>query len=181
MALVPAGEQRLEGAGVGPARKQLVTIDEIEQGHGLSAQRMDDMAIVNDATVFVGSGPLPTTSQGLDRRRAQEALEPGVVEADTQVVADELRGDSVEDLAQDEAAAGRDPHPRFLVVARSPLRQLLEQRALKLEPLAVLGVVAPDDLVDKPAIGGKILKVARAAQQQRVLDGLLEMAVRALD
>src|SRR5215510_14481310 len=142
---------------------------------------MDDMAIVDQVTVFAGFGRLPTTLQGQDRRRTEEALEPGVVEADTQVVTDELRGDSVEDLTQDEAAAGRDPHPRFLVVARSLLRQLLEQRALEFEPLTVLGVVAPDDLVDKPAIGGKILKVVRAAQQQRVLDGLFEMAVRALD
>ena len=124
---------------------------------------------------------LPTTSQGQHRRRPEEAFEPVVVEADAKVMTNELRGDGVEHLAQDEAACRCDPHPRLLVVARSTLRQLVEQRALDFEPLAVLGVVAPDDLVDEPAVGGKILEVARAAQQQCILDGLLEMAVRTLD
>jgi hypothetical protein len=32
---------------------------------------------------------------------------------------------------------------------------LFERRPLELEPLAVLGVVAPDDLVNKAAKGGK--------------------------
>src|SRR6476620_6773028 len=170
MAIVAAGEQHLEGAGVGSPRKQLLAIDEIEQRHGLPAQCMDHMVIVDDVSAFVGSRWAPATSQRQDRRRAEEALEPVVVEADTKVVADELRGDGIEHLAQDEAAAGGDPYPRFLVVARACLRQLLEQRALDFEPLAVLAVVASNDLVDEPAVGGKILKVARAAQQQRILD-----------
>src|SRR5215475_1833301 len=93
----------------------------------------------------------------------------------------EARRDGVEHLAQHEAARGRHQHSGLLVVGGATLGQLLEFRALELETLAVLGVVAPDDLVDEAAIGGKIRKVARAAQQQRILDGLLQVAVRTLD
>jgi hypothetical protein len=57
----------------------------------------------------------------------------------------------------------------------------LQGRALEIEPLAVASIATPDDLVDKAAIGLQVVEVARSAQQQPVLDRLLEMAVRALD
>src|SRR5262245_53294597 len=57
----------------------------------------------------------------------------------------------------------------------------LQGQALEIEPLAVASIAAPDDLVDKAAIGLQVAEVARSAQQQRVLDRLFEMAVRALD
>ena len=47
--------------------------------------------------------------------------------------------------------------------------------------LRVAGVAAADDLVDEAAIGSQVVEVARPAQQQRVVDGPLEMAVRAFD
>src|SRR5262245_7964082 len=61
------------------------------------------------------------------------------------------------------------------------LGQLFECWALELEALAVLGIVAPDHLIDELAIGSKVGEVARAAQKQRILNGLLQMAVRTLD
>src|SRR4029450_468595 len=93
----------------------------------------------------------------------------------------EARGHGVEHLAQDEAATGRHQYPGLLVVGGATLGQLLERWALELEALAVLGVVAPDDLIDEATIGGQIRKVARTTQQQRVLDGLLQMAMRTFD
>src|SRR5262245_23326382 len=90
----------------------------------------------------------------------------------------EARWHSVKHLTQHEAAGGRDQH---LVVTGATLGQLLERWALLFQTFAVLGVVAPNDFVDEAAIGGKIGKVARATQKQRVLDGFLQMAMWALD
>jgi hypothetical protein len=42
-------------------------------------------------------------------------------------------------------------------------------------------VAAADDLVDEAAVGGEIIEVGSAAQQQRIGDRPLEMAMRALD
>jgi hypothetical protein len=44
------GEQRLEGARVGRGAEQLIAVDEVEERHWLSAQRMDDVAVVDDVS-----------------------------------------------------------------------------------------------------------------------------------
>ena len=44
-----------------------------------------------------------------------------------------------------------------------------------------MAVAATDDLVDEGAVDGERVEVARTAQQQGVLEGALEMAVRSLD
>ena len=49
------------------------------------------------------------------------------------------------------------------------------------DPLGVPGVAAADDLVDEAAVGGEIIEVGSAAQQQRIRNRPLEMAMRALD
>ena len=41
--------------------------------------------------------------------------------------------------------------------------------------------MASDQVVDEPAVGVEVGEVAGATQQQGILDGLLEMPVRALD
>lgn len=53
--------------------------------------------------------------------------------------------------------------------------------ALGVDALAVAGVAAADQFVDEAAVVLDRVEVARAAQQQRVLDGALEMAVGGLD
>ena len=60
-------------------------------------------------------------------------------------------------------------------------RQRLQGRALEIQPLAVASIAPADDLVDKAAIGFEGVEIARAAQQQRVLDRSLQMAMRAFD
>ncbi len=57
---------------------------------------------------------------------------------------------------------------RLLIVGGSPSGQRLERGALDLDALAVAGVAAPDHLVDEALVGGKVGKVARAAQQKLV-------------
>jgi len=56
-----------------------------------------------------------------------------------------------------------------------------ERSPLKLDPLAIVGIAPADDLVDEAAVGIEVAEVAAAAQKQRILQRLLEMAVRALN
>src|SRR5271166_270087 len=68
------GQQRFEGAPVGAAREELVTIDQIEQGHWLAAQGMDDVPVIDDVAML-SAGMRPPAAQRRQRRRAEEAFE----------------------------------------------------------------------------------------------------------
>src|SRR3984893_14365061 len=59
--------------------------------------------------------------------------------------------------------------------------QRLQRRALDIQALAVASIAPADDLVDEAVVGLERVEIARAAQQQRVLDRPLQMAVRAFD
>ena len=164
------GQQRLEGAGIGAAREQLIAIDQIEQRHRLLAQRMDDVMIVDDVAVLAAALRRPATPQGQELRGAEEALEPVVVEVNIETVADQARRDAVEHAPQHEAAARRDQDARLLVIGRASIGELLERGTLDLDALAVAGVAPPDHLVNEAAIGGKVRELARAAQQKLVVE-----------
>jgi hypothetical protein len=126
-------------------------------------------------------GARPAARQRHLVRAAEMDVEPVVMQPDAQAVADQARGHAVEHLAQDKAARGGHGDDGLLVVGGAAVGQVLEARPLGIDPRAKAGVLAPDDLVDEPAVGGKIVEVAVTPQQQRILDGPLEMAVRALD
>jgi hypothetical protein len=95
-------------------------------------------------------------------------------------VKDQARRHGVEHLAQREAG-GRDADGEFLIIAASPLGQLLEPRTLDIDALAIAGIAAADDLIDEAAVAGQIVEIARAPHQQRVIDLPLEMTVRTFD
>ena len=80
--LLPAvtGKQRLKGTLIGAAWEQLLTIDEVEQGHWLAAQGVDDVPVIDDMTVFAVGVRLNAT-QRHQRRRAEKAVEPIIVKA----------------------------------------------------------------------------------------------------
>src|SRR5712672_30631 len=59
--------------------------------------------------------------------------------------------------------------------------QRLERGSFGLDALGGSGVLAADDLVNEAAIADEAVEVGRAAHQQRVADGSLEMTVRAFD
>jgi hypothetical protein len=61
------------------------------------------------------------------------------------------------------------------------LRQWSKLGPLQLNALAVVGISPTDDLVYEAAVGIEIVEVATAAQQQRIFERLLEMAMRTLD
>ena len=87
-ALIEGIEQRVEGAAVGVAREQLIAVDEVQQGHRLAAQGMDEMVIVDHvATAPVAMGA--TAAQGHQWGGTDEQLQPIIVEVDAQGVADQ--------------------------------------------------------------------------------------------
>ena len=45
-------EQRLEGAGIGLAGKQLVAIDQAHERHGFAPQRVDHVPVIDDVIVL---------------------------------------------------------------------------------------------------------------------------------
>jgi hypothetical protein len=94
-----ARQQRLERTGVGAAWKQLIAIDQIEQRHRLLAQRMDNVMIVDDVTMLVAPLRWPATPQAQDLRRAEETIEPIVIEMNIEMMADQPRRDAVEHAA----------------------------------------------------------------------------------
>jgi len=57
----------------------------------------------------------------------------------------------------------------------------LKPAPLQLDPLGVVGIPLADLLVDESAVGIKIVEVPGTAQQRRVFERLLEMAVGTLD
>src|SRR3954447_21046611 len=98
-----------------------------------------------------------------------------------ETMSDQTGRTAVDHAPQDEAAARRDQDAGLLIVGGSSLGQRLERDALDLDALAVRGVAPPNRLVNEAAVGGKILEVARAAQQKLIAKDLLEMPMRALD
>ena len=121
--LAVLGQQRFECAGIGTAREQLIAIDKVEQCHRLLAQRVDDVTVVDHVTVLAAGLGRSTAPQGQEPRRAEEAIESIIVEVNIQPVADQTRGDAIEDAPQDEAAARGNENTGLLVVGRSSVRQ----------------------------------------------------------
>jgi hypothetical protein len=56
-----------------------------------------------------------------------------------------------------------------------------KRRPLQLDSLAIVGVASANDLVGKAAVGIQVVEVSAAAKEQRILQRLLEMPVRALN
>jgi hypothetical protein len=175
-----AGAQGLESAGVGRPGEEFVAVDQPEQRHRLAAERVDDVPVVDHMAV-PAVGMRSPAGGGELVRAAEVDLEPAVVEAHAQAMADQARWHAVEHLAQGEAARGGHDDDRLLVVGGAPGRQGLQRRALDGDARRRAGVVAPDHLVDEAAIGGQVGEATGAAQQQRIGDRRLEVAVRALD
>jgi hypothetical protein len=154
-------EQTIEGQSIGLARKDLIAVDQVEQRHGLAAQRVDDVPVVDDVTVFA-IGARTAALQRHQGRAAQEQFQPVVIQPHAQSMTDQPRRDGIEHLAQDKAAGRTDVHTRFLVVRRALRRQWLKQRALGLNALAIARVDAADVLVDEAAIGIEVVEVIAA-------------------
>jgi len=140
------------------------------------------VAVVDDVRAPAApAAGCPAPRQGEDRRGAEEAFQPVVVEAHAQAVADEGGGHGVEDVAQAEAAAAGDGDEGLLGGAGALRRQVHEVGPLGLDEAAAGGIGAADDGIDEGAPGGEVGKVMAAAQQQRPGERVLEVAMRRLE
>src|SRR3954453_15894772 len=75
----------------GTAREELLTIDQVEQGHWLAAQGMDDVPVIDHVAVLA-VGMRPPAAQRHQRRRAEKTFEPIVVKTHAQAMADQPAG-----------------------------------------------------------------------------------------
>ena len=172
--------QRLEGAPIGGAGEQLVAIDEVGERHRLAPQRVDDVVVIDHmAALDVGHGP--SSAQAGHRRGSEEAFEPVVEDANPQAVTDQPRRHGVEHAPQREAARRGHGDRLFLVIRGATLGQRRQRGLLQRDALDEIGVALADDAIDERAISVEIGEVARATQQQRVFQRLLEMAMGAFD
>ena len=138
------------------------------------------MPVIDDMTVRA-IALRASARQRHEMGAADEQVEPVIVEPDPQPVSDQPRRHGVEHFPQREAAGRRDGDDDFLIIAGAPVGQRLQRGALGIDAGTAASVLGRHDLVDEAAIGGQIIEVARGAQQERVANRRLEMAVRALD
>src|SRR5690606_30994079 len=96
--------KRLERPTVFLSWKKLVTVDQLEQRHGLLAQRMNDMAIIHHLIVLA-TAMRPPSRQRHQRCRSDKDIKAVIVKSHAQPVTDKPGRHGVKDLAQGEAAA----------------------------------------------------------------------------
>src|SRR3954452_2889505 len=96
-------------------------------------------------------------------------------------MADQPGGHRIEHFPESEPAGRGDGDDRLLIIRRPVRRQRLQRWALEIKTLAVASIAAPNYLVDEAPIDLERGEIARPAQQQRVLDCPLQMAVWAFD
>ena len=164
--------------GIGLAREELVTVNEVQERHRLTPQRMDHMAIIDDM-IMLAFAVGATARQSEQGRAAEEELKPVVVKPYPQPVTDQPRRHRVEDLAQREPARGGDHDEHLFIIAGAHARQRLKHRPLGVDALRAPGILARDDLVDEASIFRKLAKVDRSAHQQGITHCRLQMPVRA--
>ena len=131
--------------------------------------------------IAVAPCPGPTAGKCHQWRGGEEHLETVVVKAHGQLVANQTRRHGVEHAANGEPARARDAHPDRVEVIRALPRQGVENRPLGVDAHPQMGVASADHLVDERAVVAQRVEVARAAQQERVLQAPLEMPVRPFD
>lgn len=123
----------------------------------------------------------PAAREGLDGPASEEQFDSIVEDARLQVVANQPRGDGVEDLAQHEAACGRDLHGCLVIVATAPGRQGLEMGGLDAQGIAMSRIVPTDRPRDEGAVAIGIIEVAGSPQPKRLVEPLFEVSMAAFD
>jgi len=84
------------GAPVGAAREELLTIDQIEQGHWLAASGMDDVPVIDHMAVLAAAMRSPA-AQCHQRYCAEKTFEPIVPRVRLRRPEDRLKGEHAGD------------------------------------------------------------------------------------
>jgi hypothetical protein len=99
------GFDRFPAPAIFAAREDLIAVDEIGQGLGFLAETMNDVAVIDHMRMGSASAlGSPAARESLDGSAGEEQFDAIVEDAGLQVMADQPRGNGIEDLAQHEAA-----------------------------------------------------------------------------
>ena len=137
---------------------------------------MDDVAVVHDMAVFALSAGA-AARQRHQRCAADEQIQVIVVQHNAQAMSDQPGRHRVEHLAQGEPAAARHDDPGDLAIVVLPIGERLQVRTFGVDAQVHAGIALTAELVEERAIVIHCGKVTAAAQQQRILNSALEMAM----
>ena len=112
---------------------------------------------------------------------AEPCLDTIVVDMNPQPLADQPGRRAVEDLVNEEPASSGDPGNKLGEVGGPPCRQRPQCRHLGDGSILAAPVAAADELVDEAPVVVDGGEVAAAAQDQRLVEGRLEMTVVGFD
>lgn len=173
-------DQPVEGAGIGGAREELIAVDQLHGGHWFAPQAVDHVPVIDHMPMHAIPSLTPTR-QRHELGAADEEIEPVVIKPYAQAVPDQPGGHGVEHFLQREAAGRGDRNDDLLIVAGAPVGQLLQSCTFGIDPGSIAPVLGRHNLIDEAAVGGQIVKIAHPAQQQRITNRGLQMAMGTLD
>ena len=96
-------QQHREHVAEGLTREELVAVDQSHQGHGLFAQRMDDVAVMDHVAMRAVAG-CAGAWQLQQEGRPQKQIEPVIIEPHPKPMTDQPGRHGVKNLAQQKAA-----------------------------------------------------------------------------
>ena len=138
------------------------------------------MAVIHDMAALAVTIS-PTARQSQQMRGPEVEVEPVVMQPDTQAMTDQAGWHGVEDPPENEAARRGDGDMSLFAIRGPAGRQRLKHGALGIDTLAIVGIAPATELIKETTIGRKIAEVGRAAQQKRIRDGPLQVAMRPLN
>ena len=136
--------------------------------------------IVDDVNGSAALGA-PPTRQGQQEGAAEISLDVLVMDAQPQPMTDQATGHGVEDMAAREAGRGGHPDGHLLPGHGRCRWQGAQRGALGIDRRGVAAIVLSDHLGDEGAIVVEPVERTGAAQQERLGDACLDVAVPALD
>ena len=168
--------ERGPGVGIFGAGKEPVAVDRAGQCLGLAPQGVDHVTIIDavDTPTIVA---LAQARMADDMGPPEPCLDPVVVDMDAEALADQARRRAVEDAVHEEAAGAGNAGDDLGEVGGAPGRQRPQRRRLGAQGSLAAAVAAGDELIDEAAPVGDIGEVTGAAQDQRLVERGLEMAV----
>src|SRR5471032_2129857 len=136
------------------------------------------MSIINCPPTTLARAP--DACRAVHKRSRQIAVKPIAVESYLQAMPDQARGCAVDAAIHRKCA--RACHASFVLneVGRTMLRQLLHVSALHLERGSITSVAAHHHAAHKLLVRWPIIEIAMTAQLQRLIDRVLQVAMRGL-
>ena len=160
--------------------EQLLLVAAVQQRPGLTPQRIDQMLQVDAPRPPMALDAAMAPHQFAGDLAAEQQMESIMEDPHRQPLADQPRRHRIHDSAHLNRAGA--PHRELLdvVVGKAKARQRPQRRSLLLQPHQTRSVVLLKHRSQESLVRSQRLKIAAAAQQKRLLDPPLEMAMGTL-